>query len=131
MKKSLRRKNVGGKRKTFRNRKVNKKGGNKNEIVVGKIYANWCGHCQNMADAWESMKKDLVEQKGGKFVFEEIEQNNENDGINKVNEKYLGKSTTKLSLQGGYPTLFKIKGGVISYFQGDRTFEEMKKWYLA
>ena len=131
MKKSLRRKNVGGKRKTFRNRKVNKKGGNKNEIVVGKIYANWCGHCQNMADAWEYMKKDLVEQKGGKFVFEEIEQNNENDGINKVNEKYLGKSTTKLSLQGGYPTLFKIKGGVISYFQGDRTFEEMKKWYLA
>ena len=71
MKKSLRRKIVGGKRKTFRNRKVNNKGGNKNEIVVGKIYANWCGHCQNMADAWESMKKDLVEQKGGKFVFEE------------------------------------------------------------
>jgi thiol-disulfide isomerase/thioredoxin len=127
MKKSFRRKNIGGKRKTIRR----KKGGNKTEIIVGKIYANWCGHCQNMADAWESMKKDLVEQKGGKFVFEEIEQNNEKDGINQVNEKYLGKSTTKLSLQGGYPTLFKIKGGVISYFQGDRTFEEMKKWYLA
>ena len=114
------------KRRTYRR---NKKENKKNTVVVGKIYANWCGHCQNMADDWNALKTDLA-KRGGAFEFSEIEQTYEHTLLQAVNEKYLKKSPVKLALQGGYPTLFKIKGGNLSYFEGNRTFEEMRDWYL-
>jgi thiol-disulfide isomerase/thioredoxin len=103
---------------------------NKNKkIVVGKIYANWCGHCQNMTNDWENLKNYLAKQ-GNLFEIVEIEQQQESTLVPHVNKKYLKKSPVKVSLQRGYPTLFKIKGGNVSYFQGNRTFEEMSHWYL-
>jgi len=131
MKKSFNKKSfkkTGGnkKRKTYRrDKKVNKK----NPVVVGKIYANWCGHCQNMADDWKALKNDLA-KRGDAFEFSEIEQASESRLIPALNEKYLKKSPVKVALQGGYPTLFKIKGGNLSYFEGNRTFQEMRDWYL-
>jgi len=131
MKKSFKKKSfkkTGGnkKRRTYRrDKKVNKK----NTVVVGKIYANWCGHCQNMADDWNALKNDLA-KRGGAFEFSEIEQTHESTLLPAVNEKYLKKSPEKVSLQGGYPTVFKIKGGKLSYFEGNRTFEEMRNWFL-
>jgi len=112
-------------RKTRRHNKMNKN----NKVVVGKIYANWCGHCQNMAKDWEDLKNYLANQ-GNMFEIVEIEQTQESNLIPTVNKKFLKKSPVKVSLQGGYPTLFKIKGGNVSYFQGNRTFEEMRQWYL-
>lgn len=126
------------KKNTFKN--FRKKGANKkhrktrrdhknNKVVVGKIYANWCGHCQNMAKDWEDLKNYLAKQ-GNMFEVVEIEQQQESTLVPHVNNKYLKKSPMKVSLQRGYPTLFKIKGGNVSYFQGNRTFEEMSHWYL-
>lgn len=112
-------------RKTRRHNKMNKN----NKVVVGKIYANWCGHCQNMAKDWEDLKNYLANQ-GNTFEIVEIEQTQESNLIPTINKKFLKKSPVKVSLQGGYPTLFKIKGGNVSYFQGNRTFEEMRQWYL-
>jgi len=119
--------------KTIKNR-YNKSGNKRKFIgesktVIGKIYANWCGYCQMMQNDWEKMKTDLA--KGGSFEIFDIEQKNEKDGINNVNEKYLKKSLTKVGLQGGYPTLFKIKNGKLSYFNGERTYDAMKKWCLG
>jgi hypothetical protein len=82
-----------------------------------------------MADDWKALKNDLA-KRGGVFEFAEIEQTNEHTLLPVVNEKYLKKSPVKVQLQGGYPTLFKIKGGNLSYFEGNRTFEEMRDWYL-
>lgn len=125
-KKKYFKKNGNKKRRTYRR---DKKANKKNTVVVGKIYANWCGHCQNMADDWNALKNDLA-KRGGSFEFSEIEQTNESKFIPDVNEKYLKKSPVKVALQGGYPTLFKIKRGHLSYFDGNRTFEEMRDWYL-
>ena len=110
--------------KTFKNR-PNKAV----KTIVGKIYAGWCGHCQMLETPWNNMKANLG-KKGGSFEFAEISQENEDMGVQKINETYLKKSPAKLSLQGGYPTLFKIKKGVLSYFNGNRTLEDMTKWYL-
>ena len=119
--------------KTVKNR-YNKSGNNRkfkggSKTVVGKIYAGWCGHCQMLETPWNNMKTNLG-KKGGYFEFAEIPQEHEAVGVQKINETYLKKSPTKLSLQGGYPTLFKIKKGVLSYFNGNRTLEDMTKWYL-
>ena len=119
--------------KTIKNRynkSVNKrifKG--RSKTVVGKIYANWCGYCQMMQNDWEKMKADLA--KGGSFEILDIEQKNEAEHVNAVNEKYLKNSLTKVALQGGYPTVFKIKNGNLSYFNGERTYDAMKKWCLG
>jgi len=101
----------------------------RSKTVVGKIYANWCGYCQMMQNDWEKMKTDLA--KGGSFEIMDIEQKNEVDHVNAVNEKYLKKSVTKVALQGGYPTVFKIKNGKLSYFNGERKYDAMKKWCLG
>ena len=38
--------------------------------------------------------------------------------IPKVNHMYLAHSDKKLELQGGFPTIFKIVGGQLSYYNG-------------
>jgi thiol-disulfide isomerase/thioredoxin len=124
------------KTKNYKNRtqrrKINKTLKNKPakhcKTIVGKIYAGWCGHCQMLETPWNQMKANLG-KKGGSFEFAEIEQQNEPMGVQKINDTYLKKSSAKLSLQGGYPTLFKIKKGILSYFNGNRTLEDMTKWY--
>jgi len=104
-------------------------------ILVGKIYAKWCGHCQMLKPEWNKMKSSIR----GKLAtipnvvvrFIEIEQEQEQQNVDKVNRIYLANSNEKLALQGGYPTLFKIEDGNIQYFQGSRNADEMEKWYMG
>ena len=116
-------------KKNKKNRTYKKKPTKQTNVIVGKIYADWCGYCQMMQDDWDNLKRDLGENKKIEFV-DDIEQKNEADSVNDVNEKYLKKSPLKLSLQGGYPTIFKIKNGKLSYFNGERRYDAMKKWCL-
>ena len=116
-------------KKNKKNRTYKKRPAKQTHVIVGKIYADWCGYCQMMQNDWDNLKRDLGENKKIEFV-DDIEQKNEGDMVNNVNEKYLKKSPLKLSLQGGYPTIFKIKNGKLSYFNGERTYDAMKKWCL-
>ena len=116
-------------KKNKKNNTYKKRPTKQTRIVVGKIYAEWCGHCQMMEHDWDNLKRDLGENKKIEFV-DDIEQKNETDDVNNVNEKYLKKSRVKLSLQEGYPTIFKIKNGKLSYFNGERKYDAMKKWCL-
>jgi len=113
-------------KKNKKNMTYKKKPSKHVNLVIGKIYADWCGYCQMMQNDWDSLKRDLGKKK--KIEFVEIEQKNEADGMNIVNTKHLNKSQVKLSLQGGYPTVFKIRNGNLSYFNGNRVLEDMKKW---
>lgn len=96
-------------------------------IVVGKIYADWCGACQKLQPEWEKMEKILGKNKN--FIFENIESANQDQGIEKVNNTYLAESVIKLSLQGGYPTIFKIKKGILTYYNGPREPDIMVKFF--
>lgn len=109
----------------------------KGDLVVGKLYANWCGHCQTLAPEWDTMKKSIKSKmkKGGnkykKIDIVEIEEANQEKELPAVNEKYLGGSKDKVELQGGYPTIFKIENDRVYYYGGERTASEMEKWAIS
>jgi len=102
-------------------------------VVVGKIYAEWCGHCKALLPEWEQLDRTLMSSrdKNTKYVMCPIEQKQQQYGIDQVNNTYLQNSNQKLALQGGYPTLFIIRNGVLSYYEGNRAYLDMLKWYTT
>ena len=117
---------VGGKR---RHRKIvhhNKTKSNKNAIVVGKVYADWCGHCQMLKPEWAKMKKHIYSKKGKKHVvFVEIEEKQIESKLRPLEKEH----SVKVNING-YPTLFRISGGKVVYYNGNRQSNEMSRWYL-
>jgi thiol-disulfide isomerase/thioredoxin len=92
------------------------------KTIIGKIYANWCGHCKTLKPQWNSMKK-MIHNKNIKFV--EIEEQQENK-LNQFKNQYP-------SLQiNGYPTIFKIyPNKKIEYYNENRMANDMKNWALT
>ena len=92
------------------------------KTVVGKLYMNGCIHCDNLVEPWNQMKKKV----GGKItVADDIEAAQINE-LNKLNQKYK----TNVAMQGGYPTIYKIVGGNVEYYNGERTENELVSWAL-
>lgn len=91
-------------------------------IIVGKVYANWCGHCQSLKPEWKRLK-NIINSKNVQFI--EIEESEKNKRQNFENK-------TKLALNvNGYPTIFKIDANKhIEYYSGVRSAKDMKKWIL-
>jgi hypothetical protein len=118
----------------FTRKNANKNRGTKKNsgiITIGLIYANWCGHCQSLKPEWKKMKHNVMKTpsyKKGMYKFMEIEESDKmkDAKINKMNNYIHGE---KLAANG-YPTVFKIKGGKLNYYEGDRNAHEMQKWYL-
>jgi len=113
---------VGGKR---RRRKQTAKN-HKNVVIVGKVYADWCGHCQSLKPEWAKMKKQIHMKKGKKNIrFAEIEEKQIESELRRL-EKQHG---VKISYNG-FPTLFMLKSGKVSYYDGAREHNQMAQWYL-
>jgi protein disulfide-isomerase len=95
------------------------------KILIGKIYANWCGHCQRLKPEWLKMKQQLKNKmkKLGYFIeFIEIEES-EQEKLTKFKQRF-----PNLNING-YPTIFKHTGGnEIEYYQGERSASELEKW---
>jgi len=96
------------------------------KILIGKVYANWCGHCQSLKPEWLKMKKKLNTKMGYIIEFVEIEESHQRK-LAKFKQRY-----PKLNVRG-YPTIFKISGGNnhLEYYQGDRTAQSMVDWALG
>ena len=114
----------------------------KNVLHVGKIYADWCGHCQTLQPEWARMKKDVKLALGRSLKnlhveFVEIGDTPKNKAkgltvegmITKYNEKHLTKSAEKLK-GDGYPTVFKVLNGKLHYYTGNRDAKSMYSWYI-
>ena len=94
------------------------------KTTVGKIYSDSCIHCNAMKDAWDDMKKNV----GGKVEVEAF--STEPDGMKKL-EEFNKERGTNIASQNGVPTLFKLKGGNVTYYNGGRSTEELTKWALG
>ena len=90
--------------------------------IVGKLYANWCDACKDIAENWTEMKAKV----GGKVKFNDIESENMDAEL----EKFNAENNTNVALQGGYPTIYKVEGTNVSYYEGDRSVDDMAKWAL-
>jgi len=113
-------------------------------LVIGKIFADWCGHCVALKPEWAKMKRDIAAAMGRHFKnvrieFREIGDTPHNkakgltvDGmIEKFNGRHMSKSSEKLALDGGYPTLFKFHKGKLEYYKGSRDAKSMFQWYAS
>ena len=94
------------------------------KIIVGKIYANWCGHCQHLQPEWLKMKKEL-KKKGVNIEYIEIEES-ETKKMDDFKTRFPSLTVN------GYPTIFKnIHGNQLEYYGGDRSASKMKDWVLG
>lgn len=98
-----------------------------NTVVVGKVYADWCGHCQSLKPEWKKMKHHIHTKKGKlNVVFVEIEEKAIDHKLKQLEKKYGVKVDAN-----GYPTLFKIENGKVDYYGGNRESMEMSNWFLG
>ena len=113
---------VGGRKKHHTEKKHSKK----NVVVVGKVYAEWCGHCQSLKPEWAKMKKHILSKKGRKqVVFMEVEEKQIDGKLRKMEKEYGVKVQAN-----GYPTLFRIEKGKVDYYNGNRQSNAMADWYM-
>ena len=119
-----------------------KKKSTKNVLHIGKIYADWCGHCQTLQPEWARMKNDMKLAMGRSLQnvhieFVEIGDTPKNKAkgltvegmITKYNGKHLPNSVEKVK-SDGYPTLFKVLNGKLEYYAGNRDANSMYTWYI-
>ena len=92
------------------------------QTVVGKLYMDGCGHCVSLEEPWNQMKTIL----SGKVGVEEDIESAEIGNLDELNRKY----GTDVSVQGGYPTIYKIKHGGVEYYNGERTVQKLVSWAL-
>lgn len=90
------------------------------EVVVGKLYMNGCGHCESLEKPWSEMESKI----GGKIKVEKIESAEMDDRLVKLNKKH----SSDVAVQGGYPTIFKIQNKKVEYYNGERTAPALIKW---
>ena len=64
-------------------------------------------------------------------MVEEVEQSEEAVGLNRINRLYRKGAVKQVALQGGYPTIFKIVKGKLSYYSGERTSDALVEWVTS
>ena len=91
--------------------------------VIGKVYAEWCGHCKSLEPEWKKLEKYFKHKK--QFEVVNIKDPNMREKIEHINNKH------KVKLEAnGYPTIFSIKNGKLKYYNGNRNSADMIQWYL-
>jgi hypothetical protein len=112
------------------NKTLNKRPNHLKLTTVGLIHANWCGHCQALKPEWHKMKNEMkMGNKNRNFHFVEIEDSDimKEKKINNINKKLKGKKI----VINGFPTIFKIEGGDVKYYGGEREARSLKNWFTT
>ena len=104
--------------------------------VVCKIYAEWCGHCQDLAPIWEKVKQKMRGDARVKFI--EIEQNKGRIGKengSKTLEQEMDDLNSELGNVGenvikaeGFPTIAKTCNGKTDRYEGERSVNAIIAW---
>ena len=89
----------------------------KQQRLLIKFYAPWCGHCKQLAPTWEKMALD--EELAGRVVVAKAD--------------CTGKASTACNDQDihGYPHIKLMEGDEEMVYEGDREFEALKAFALS
>mgnify|MGYP000190340914 FL=1 len=93
------------------------------KTIVCKIYANWCGHCQTLKPVWAELKNLMHADKNVTMI--EIEESEMKDKIGKL--RNICKKNIDVN---GFPTIVKICGKKVDYYQGERSVDAMRAWIM-
>ena len=102
--------------------------GKKPKLLLGLLYADWCGHCQHLKPEWAKMKDIINKDPKMRDQCEILEIESADpklkEKLNNVNNKIDGE---KLDVSG-YPTIFLRNKGKLKKYEGGRTAEELLSW---
>ena len=105
-----------------KSRKTFKKHTSIRKPVFGRIFADWCGHCESMKPAWKKLKKYMK----NKWIAVSIEDKQQERRVPNINR--LLSPVPALELASGFPYIFKIVNHKLETYDGSRDFESMKNW---
>ena len=107
----------------------NQKSGDK--TIFGIVHSpKNCIHCSAMKPEWDKMIENM-KKTGGFDKTEYHEFNAELDDYDKKMEEFKKNPLHAKLSANGFPTIFKINGGVIQYYEGERTMDKMQAWVLG
>lgn len=111
-------KNMKSKRNTMKKKKSTRsnrryKGGN-NKVMIIMMWMEGCGHCVVLKDTWQTLKNEMKN-----VTFIDMEARNID---NELLTKY------KIESPRGFPTLVKIKNGIVGSEPTSRDINELRKW---
>lgn len=111
-------KNMKSKRKTMKKKKSTRsnrryKGGD-NKVMIIMMWMEGCGHCVALKDTWQTLKNEMKN-----VTFIDMEARNID---NELLTKY------KIESPRGFPTLVKIKNGIVGPEPTSRDINELRKW---
>ena len=87
-------------------------------VIIGLVYAEWCGHCKELKPEWEAFKTAVKKDRklSNKCGIFEVE---DSDSMKSAKLASMNKKIKGGEIQvNGFPTLFKISNGEVQYFQG-------------
>jgi len=97
----------------------------KRKLIIGKVYANWCGHCQTLKPEWQRMENDIRQMpRMNHIMFVAIEES-EKDKLAKFKAQHAGLEVS------GYPTIFSHNGRRFNYYRGSPNAESLKQWVMG
>lgn len=104
-------------------------------VVYGKLHSITCGHCITLEPIWKKVD-DHFKHHNSKFphsrvMYKEvaIENSHLGVGITEANNTYLSNSPTKIESPMGFPTIFRIYDGKLEYFNGNREYNTLVRWF--
>lgn len=94
------------------------------QIIVVKVYADWCGHCQSLKPEWDRMKR-IVPMHKVRFV--EINEKHKDAAIPEFNRVH----GVMLPPPEAYPTIARFgPDKQIQFYDGERMAHPLAKWAL-
>jgi len=97
----------------------------KKPVIVGLVYADWCGHCQQLEPEWKKMKQNILNSELSKECeIVDIESKT----VDKKLPKYAKMTKEKNIPVEGYPTIFLIKNGMLEKYVGQREANALETW---
>ena len=115
-------------------------GKHRNTLIIGKIYADWCGHCIALVPEWKKMKQMVYHKRfnNTNVIFKELGDTKENkkrgikvDSLIAKFNKDNRKGQEPVKIDGGFPTIFKIYNGKLEYYKGARDAKSIFAWMAS